>query len=77
MDNVFMASAIDLNGCDINTPPSQKYDHVHSEYKEEVGQRLSLGAFSLAYNISVDYAAPRVSSVQYLSPDGIVVELVS
>ncbi len=65
-----MASAIDLN--DLEASKNTRYDVYHSPYKEEVGKRLSLGAFSLAYNMSVDYAAPRVSSVEYQNPQILV-----
>ncbi len=55
LKNVFMASAIDL---------VDNYENpTHPRYKEDVGKRLSLGAFNLAYQIPVEYAAPKVTDI--------------
>jgi sialate O-acetylesterase len=55
MRNVFMATAIDLvDNYEIPNLP---------RYKEEVGKRLSLGAFNIGYQIPVEYSAPRVTNI--------------
>ncbi len=76
MDNVFMASAIDLDDFNVSDTSNAKYESVHSKRKEEVGKRLSLGALNLVYNVSVEYAAPRVFLIEYTSSN-ITIEFVS
>jgi sialate O-acetylesterase len=58
LKSVFMATAVDL-------VDDQALDAIHPRYKEDVGKRLSLGALNLAYNISVEYSAPRVIKAVY------------
>lgn len=59
LKNVFMASAIDL----VDDNSSQPF---HPRYKEDVGQRLGLGAFNLAYNMTdIEYIPPVVESVKF------------
>jgi sialate O-acetylesterase len=58
MKNVFMASALDL--------VDNYYDPLHPRCKEDVGIRLSLGAFKMAYKMPVEFSPPRVLTVQYI-----------
>ncbi|OWA50365.1 Sialate O-acetylesterase [Hypsibius exemplaris] len=50
--NVFMAVALDL--CD----PKSPYGSIHPRYKIEIGERLLLGALSLAYHIPTPFQGP-------------------
>ena len=57
MSNVFMATAVDL----VDNGP----DPIHPRYKQDVGERLALGALNLGYKKPVEYSAPHINTVTF------------
>ncbi|GAU95116.1 hypothetical protein RvY_06791 [Ramazzottius varieornatus] len=52
LQNVFMAVAMDL------PDPDSPYNSIHPRYKEEVAQRLTLGALNTVYGVKVPFQGP-------------------
>ncbi|OQV19868.1 Sialate O-acetylesterase [Hypsibius exemplaris] len=59
LQNVFMAVAMDLSD------PESPYNAIHPRYKEEVAERLFLGALTVAYNLSTPFQGPSPVALSY------------